>query len=87
MSAYEIILSANATDWLEECLDAKLKRRIAAAIDGLAIVPRPPGSAKLAGEDSVWRIRVGDFRILYEVYDDRLIVLVIRIAKRSEAYR
>lgn len=87
MNVYEIILSAKAADWLEECLDTKLKRRIATAIDNLATVPRPPGSVKLAGEDLVWRIRVGDFRILYEVHDDRLIVLVIRIAKRSEAYR
>lgn len=87
MSAYEIILSAKAADWLEECLDAKLKWRIVAAIDGLAVAPRPPGSVKLAGEDFAWRIRVGDYRILYEVHDDRLVVLVIRIAKRSEAYR
>lgn len=87
MSGYEITLSAKAADWLEECLDAKLKRRIAAAIDGLAVAPRPPGSVKLAGADFAWRIRVGDYRILYEVHDDHLVVLVIRIAKRSEAYR
>jgi mRNA interferase RelE/StbE len=42
---------------------------------------------KLAGEDRTWRVRVGDYRILYEVHDDRLIVLVIRIADRKEAYR
>jgi mRNA interferase RelE/StbE len=87
VKVYEILLSAKATDWLEECLDVKLKRRIASAIDGLGSVPRPPGCVKLAGENFVWRIRLGDYRILYEVHDDHLVVIVIRIAKRSEAYR
>ena len=87
MSAYDLRLSAKALDWLEKCLDAKLKRRITGAIDGLATNPRPPGCVKLAGEDGVWRIRVGDYRILYEVDDGRLRVLVIRIADRKEAYR
>ena len=70
MNGYAVNLSANAADWLESCRDAKLKRRIAAAIEGLAINPRPPGCVKLAGEDAVWRVRVGDYRILYEVHDE-----------------
>ncbi|MDO8544424.1 MAG: type II toxin-antitoxin system RelE/ParE family toxin [Opitutaceae bacterium] len=87
MNGYTVNLSANAADWLESCRDAKLKRRIAAAIDGLGNNPRPSGCVKLAGEDAVWRVRVGEYRILYEVHDGRLVVLVIRIAKRSEASR
>ena len=87
MSGYGVSLSAKAAEWLEECRDAKLKRRIGAVIDTLAGNPRPSGCVKLAGEDDVWRVRVGDYRVLYEVHDDRLVVLVIRIAKRSEAYR
>lgn len=87
MNGYRVELSAKALVWLEGCLDAKLKRRIGQAIDALAMNPKPPGCVKLAGEDDVWRVRVGDYRILYEVHDDRLWVLVIRIAKRSEAYR
>ena len=87
VNGHAVSLSAKAAEWLEGCRDAKLKRRIAAAIDGLAANPRPPGCTKLAGEDAVWRVRVGDYRILYEVHDDRLVVLVIRISKRSEAYR
>ncbi len=51
------------------------------------VTPRPPGCVMLAGEKNVWRVRVGDHRILYEVHDDRLVVLVIRIANRREAYR
>ena len=87
MNGYVVSLSAKASDWLEECLDAKLKRRIGQAIDALAVNPRPVGCVKLTGEDDVWRVRVGDYRILYEVHDDRLVVLVIRIANRREAYR
>jgi len=84
---YDVTVSAKASDWLEACRDTKLKRRIANAIEALADVPRPPGCVKPAGESGVWRVRVGDFRILYEVHDDRLVVLVIRIANRREAYR
>jgi mRNA interferase RelE/StbE len=84
---YTLIISARAGDWLGDCRDAKLKRRIGAAIDALAINPRPPSCVKLTDEDNLWRIRVGDYRILYEVHDGRLLVLVIRIADRKEAYR
>lgn len=87
MSSYVVHLSARALDWLASCRDAKLKARIVGAIDGLALNPRPAGCKKLKGEDGVWRVRVGDYRILYEVRDSRLEVLVIDIANRSEAYR
>jgi mRNA interferase RelE/StbE len=87
MTAYAVNLSAKAVDWLDDCLDAKLRRRIGQAIDALAHTPRPPGCVMLAGEKNVWRVRVGDYRILYEIHNDRLVVLVIRIANRREAYR
>jgi mRNA interferase RelE/StbE len=87
VSAYAVSLSAKALDWLEDCRDARLKRRIANAIDALTVNPRPPGCVKLAGEENVWRVRVGDYRILYEIHEGRLVVLVIRIAHRREAYR
>ena len=60
--------------------------RIAAAIDGLGINPRPPGSVKLAGRDD-FRIRVGDYRIVYAVDDAEDLVLFARIAHRRDAYR
>ena len=87
MSSYAVSLSAVASDWLEECRDEKLKRRMARAIDGLEVQPRPPGCVKLTGEADVWRVRVADYRILYEVHDRQLRVLVIRIANRREVYR
>ena len=87
MNVYAVSVGPKAQDWFDECLDAKLKRRIGDAIDALASNPRPSGCAKLAGEKNTWRVRVSDHRILYEIHDDRLVVLIVRIANRREAYR
>jgi mRNA interferase RelE/StbE len=67
-------------------LHGRLRDRIAAAIDGLADDPRPRGSVKLAGRND-YRVRVGDYRIVYAVDDDERLVLVARIAHRREVYR
>ena len=63
------------------------QRRIRAAIDLLADEPRPPNCVALTGEESVYRVRVGDYRILYEVIDERLVIHVIRVGHRREVYR
>jgi mRNA interferase RelE/StbE len=63
-----------------------LRGRIAAAIDGLAETPRGPGAAKLAGRDD-YRIRVGEYRIVYAVDDEERLVLIARIAHRRDVYR
>ena len=68
-------------------LPRREQHRVRAAIDLLADEPRPPGCAALAGEESVCRVRVGDHRILYEVIDARLVIHVVRVAHRREAYR
>ena len=71
---------------------AKLPRsaqlKVRDAIAALAGWPRPPGAKLLAGTgvERIWRISVGDYRILYQLLDDRLVVLVIRVANRREAY-
>jgi mRNA interferase RelE/StbE len=68
-------------------LDKPIRRRVQAAIDRLADQPRPPGCRKLTGQD-VWRIKAAhDWRILYEIHDDVLTVVVVEIAHRSSAYR
>ena len=61
--------------------------RIRAAIDLLAENPRAPGCVALQGEPGVFRVRVGDFRILYEVLDGLLLVQVVRLGHRREVYR
>jgi len=61
--------------------------RIGEAIDALASDPRKPGTRKLAGSDCLYRLRVGDYRVIYEVQDDCLIIVVIKIGHRREVYR
>lgn len=69
-------------------LPRSAKQKVRDAVDALARQPRPPGAKLLAGtgDERIWRIAVGDCRILYQVLDDRLVVLVIRVANRREAY-
>ncbi len=61
--------------------------RIRRAVDDLCTEPRPPGVKKLKGMDSLLRIRVGDYRILYEIRDEVLMVVIVRIATRQQVYK
>ena len=63
-----------------------MRDRLQAVIDALATEPRPTGTVKLAGRDD-FRIRVGDYRIVYAVDDVERLVIVARIAHRREVYR
>ncbi len=63
------------------------QQRVRAAIDLLAQDPRPPGCVRLSGERRTYRVRTGDLRILYDVFDDHLLVQVIRVGHRREVYR
>lgn len=64
-----------------------LQLRLRTRIDALETNPRPSGAKKLAGREYLWRIRVGDYRVVYEIHDRILVVLIVRIAHRREAYR
>ena len=61
--------------------------RIEGVVALLAENPRPPRATKLVGHRNRWRVRAGDYRILYEIHDDVLTILVIRVAHRREVYR
>lgn len=63
------------------------RRRVQAAIELLAGQPRPSGAKKLVGGAGEWRVRTGDFRIVYEIHDDFLLVLVVAVGHRREIYR
>lgn len=69
--------------------DRQLFERIDQAIQNLAQEPRPPGSKKLVGKryHNLYRVRVGDWRILYAIEDERLVVLVLDVVRRDQAYR
>jgi len=82
---YEVRLQPAATREYRR-LQGSLRDRIRAAIDALAADPRPVRVVKLAGRDD-YRIRVGDYRVVYAVVDSERLVLVARIAHRREVYR
>ncbi len=68
-------------------LEAFVQKRVAQAIDALGENPHPPGSKKLKGGGNLWRIRVGDYRIVYQIHDQELVVVIVAIGHRSGIYR
>ncbi len=68
-------------------LPATDKRRSRNAIDGLADEPRPPGVRKLADKHQLYRLRIGYYRIIYQIKDQELLVLVVNVGHRREIYR
>ena len=83
---YQITFSPAAYRQLE-VLPKPDQRRIRERIDRLSTNPRPPGAKAIQGGGGILRIRVGDYRVIYKVEDDLLVVLVIRIGHRREVYR
>ena len=85
MASYSVLIKPSAAKELERLPD-KPRRQIARRIQALAHRPRPAGCEKLTGED-VYRIRQGDYRVVYSIADAELTVVVVRIGHRREVYR
>jgi len=85
-SAYSVELSQSAARSLRE-LPTRQQLRIRQKIDALADNPCPPGHRKLKGEERSYRIRVGDYRVVYEIFEEIVMVLVLRIGHRKDVYR
>ena len=68
-------------------LPVEMKTRLVRAADALAIDPRPRGVKKLHGDENLWRVRVGSYRLVDEIHDEQLIVLIVRVADRKDVYR
>ncbi|EDN70217.1 Plasmid stabilization system [Beggiatoa sp. PS] len=68
-------------------LDKSAQARLKPKIKALSENPRMPGAIKLQGFENTYRLRVGDFRILYEIHDDILLVLIVEIGQRGKIYR
>jgi mRNA interferase RelE/StbE len=83
---YRVLLERTAEKDLSR-LSAQIHDRVIAAIQALAQNPRPSGCRKLAGSKNDWRIRVGDYRVVYEIADEIRIVRVNRVRHRREVYR
>jgi mRNA interferase RelE/StbE len=84
--AYRIDLAASARRQLAK-LPQDVQSRAALAIDALADNPRHAGSKKLAGQRNRYRVRVGAYRVVYEIHDAVLLVLVVEVGHRREVYR
>jgi mRNA interferase RelE/StbE len=86
--SYSVLISSAATNAI-----AKLPKRIRIRVDEVIVIlalsenPSPHGCIKLAGTSNGWRIRVGDWRILYTIEDNRLVVLVVEVGHRREVNR
>jgi mRNA interferase RelE/StbE len=83
---YRVLLERGAEKDLSR-LSTETHARVIAAIRALAANPRPPGCRKLTGSKNDWRIRVGDYRVVYEIADEIQIVRVNRVRHRREVYR
>lgn len=82
---YEILIAEPAEKMLDK-LPVAVAERLIKAIYKLADQPRPPKCVKLSGSDN-YRIRVGDYRIIYSILDDVLVIEVLKIGNRREIYR
>jgi mRNA interferase RelE/StbE len=83
--SYSVFLTRRARKDLDR-LDRQTLNRIAPEIDALSANPRPAGCLKVKGEANLWRIRVGDWRIGYEIDDATREIIIIRIGHRREFY-
>lgn len=83
---WQVMIHRKAEKTLKR-LHAELLEHMRIAIRSLVEDPRPIGYKKMSGYDNLYRIRVGDWRMMYAIEDDRLIVLILEVAPRSGVYR
>lgn len=86
MASYQIEVKRSASKELEK-LPRSMVARVVAAINELAGNPYPQGVKKLTGFERTYRIRVGEYRVLYDVYENMLVIEIIRIRHRKDVYR
>lgn len=70
-----------------ESLPERERARLGTRIDGLATTPRPDGVKKLAGADDLYRLRSGDYRVIYQIQDRVITITVVRVGHRRDIYR
>ena len=86
MSDYAVTFARTAEKELAG-LAPTILTRVLSRIEALAREPRPAGCLKLKGERHLWRIRIGDYRVVYAVFDERRIVDIVAVRHRSDVYR
>jgi mRNA interferase RelE/StbE len=83
---YEILINQGAKRQLKK-LSAQVLEQLGSAIDKLGQDPRPSGVKKLKGASNFYRVRSGDYRIIYQIQDQQLIVLIVSVGHRQEIYK
>jgi len=86
MDEYQVLFARSARKELE-ALPQRLGDRVLRRIEALADNPRPSGCRKLTGSDNLWRVRVGEQRVVYAIDDTKRLLDVIAIRHRRDAYR
>jgi mRNA interferase RelE/StbE len=86
MASYTIEWKSSAKKELRK-LSPQIIKRIVTAVAELATTPHPVGSRKLIGSRHTYRLRIGDYRVLYNTLDDKLIIEIVRVAHRKDVYR
>ncbi|MBN3898195.1 MAG: type II toxin-antitoxin system RelE/ParE family toxin [Nostoc sp. NOS(2021)] len=84
--SYKVEILKGALKQLKK-LSPELQERIQVQIDDLAIEPRPKGVKKLKGKENAYRIRVGEYRVIYDIFDEILVVNVVEVGHRSKVYK
>lgn len=87
MASYRLLLKPSVGEDLAELGTKADRRRIVARIQALAEDPRPPGSEKLGGHEFRHRVRQGNYRIVYEIDDEKAEVTIYRVGHRKDVYR
>jgi mRNA interferase RelE/StbE len=85
VTRYTVVLTTASAREIRK-LGEPTRRRVLASLVELESNPRPGGVRKLVGFDNAWRVRVGDYRVLYEIDDQVVVVTVFRVAHRREVY-
>lgn len=83
--SYRIEVAPSAVRQLRK-MDRVAQRRVQGAIELVASEPRPNGAKKLIGGDGEWRVRTGDYRIVYELHDHVLLILVVAVGHRRDIH-
>jgi mRNA interferase RelE/StbE len=86
MGRYRVFIKPSAVREIEGIAEKNQRQRIVAKIEALSDDPRPPGCEKLTGREQ-YRVRLGAYRIVYAIEDDRLVVYVVKVGHRSSVYR
>lgn len=84
--SYKVEILRGALKQLKK-IPLELQERIQIKIDDLATEPRPNGVKKLKGKENAYRIRVGDYRVIYDIFDDVLVVNVVEVGHRKNIYK